>query len=86
MQTAATLGAVHMCEAAREVAALEVLAKLVFNVLGQRAIVRIACTLQEFAKMLAHQPVEHRLVRLPRNVRRKHGSHARPDRRCRANA
>jgi predicted kinase len=47
-----------MHEAAREIDAFEVLAKLVFNVPGQRAIVPIACIPQILAKVLARQPRE----------------------------
>jgi len=65
----------EMDEASREVAAAKIPAKLVLDIPRKRPVVRLARVPKELRAVLLHEPVEHRRVRLPRQVRWREAAH-----------
>jgi hypothetical protein len=65
----------EMDEASREVAAPQIPAKLVLHVPRERTVVRVARVPKVLRPVLLHETIEHRRVRLPRQVRRRQAGH-----------
>ena len=70
--------ALDVDEAAREVPALEVLPKLLLDVLRKRAVVRLARVTKEVLQVLLHETEEHGFLRPTRDVGRGQPRHAAP--------
>ena len=69
-QLMVAVAATDVREALREVAARQIASELALDIPRQRPGVVLSCVTEKVVEVLPHELVEHRLGRLPRNVRR----------------